>query len=300
MLNLLATAERAMSASEVARRLEITTSTCATVLRALASADYVERSEDKSYRLGPALLPLAQAMQQRFPILGAGHEELRRLSADLGCGVTLTRISTDHLRVVVAEGTDQRTPLAVAAGDRFPLTPPYGAIAMAWQDKREVEAWLGGWPSPGAPDKRAHERRVMADIRRDGVGVWSLDAHSLPALQRIRAIVEDLDDDRSSQQLRDQLTGLFAMFGRRGYTSDELATRGSISVGYALAAVFGPDCQPRYQIDLHLLRRSMSRAAVAEMLGRLRESSMTLTRAIGGQLPADVVVGDRPRQRRTG
>ena len=283
VLNLLAGEDDGLSASAIARRLQMTTSTCATLLAALDGADYVERFPDKTYRLGSGLLPLAQALHARFPLLGAAHEELSRLCANLRCGATLTRISGDHLRVVVAVGADGQEPLGVAPGDRFPLSPPYGAIAMAWRPETEIDHWLDSVPTLMTSAERDHERRVMVDIRSRGVGVWSLEPRAAPLVDRIRSIIGDLSIGPTSRQLRDQLTDLFAVFGRHGYTADELSTRRSLSVGYVLAAVFGADGQPRYQIDLHLLRTTMSRAELDDTLERVLESAALLTRVIGGE-----------------
>jgi DNA-binding IclR family transcriptional regulator len=92
VLNLLAGQDSGIS---VPRRLDMTSSTCATLLSALDSADYVERSADKTYRLGSGLLALAQALHARFPLLGAAHDELSQLCAELQCAATLTRIAFD-------------------------------------------------------------------------------------------------------------------------------------------------------------------------------------------------------------
>jgi len=286
VLDLLASSDRGLSAAEVARTLGITSSTSATLLAALDAADYVERAEDKTYRLGPGLLGVAQAVQDRFPLLVAGHEELQGLAHDLACGVTLTCIGSDHLRVVAAVGHKDQVPLGVAPGDRFPRTPPYGAIAMAWRPRAEVDTWLRGWPPSASASARAHERAVMEDIRATGIGVWSLEAHAVPAVRQIRAIIAEHVGDPSSQKLRAQLTTLFALFGRHGYTSQELQMQTPRAVGYALAPVFGPDGSPRYQLDLHLLRPSMTSRQIAHMCRRLTWSAQTLTAAISGRPPA--------------
>ena len=285
VLNLLARENVRLSASVIARRVNVTSSTCATLLSALESADYVERFPDKTYRLGPGMLPLAQALQSRFPLLGAAHEELGRLCAELHCGATLTRQFADHLRVVVAVGAHGQEPLGVVPGDQFPVSFPYGAIAMAWRPEAEVDQWIESAPTAMTSAEQEHERRVMADIASRGVGVWSLEPRAAPLVERIRSIVGDLGAGPTRPQLHDQLTELFAIFGRHGYTADELATCRTLSVGYVLAPVFGADGQPRYQIDLHLLRPTMSRAALERVLERVLESAALLTRVIGCEWP---------------
>jgi len=282
VLNLLAEAKDAISASEIARRVGITTSTCASVLAALDRAGYVERAADKTYRLGSGLLPLAAGALQRFPLAGA-RTELDRLSADVGCGVTLTGIADDHLFVMLAVGAKDRRPLGVAPGDHFPLGPPYGAITVAWRDDEEVDRWLA--QAPLSHHEHRHERAVMSDIRASGFGVWSLGPRATPLAERIQAVIDALASDPASRQLRDQLTELFALFGRRGYTTAELVNHQRLAVGYALAAVFGPDSQPRCQIDLHLLRPMMTTSELRRVLARLIDTADHLTEAIGGRAP---------------
>jgi DNA-binding IclR family transcriptional regulator len=286
VLNLLAHEHAGLSASAIARRVNVTSSTCATLLLALESADYVERHPDKTYRLGPGMLPLAQALHSRFPLLGAAHEELGALCAELECGATLTRIDADHVQVMIAVGADGQEPLGVVAGDQFPVSFPYGAIAMAWRPTAEINQWIESAPTAMTADERAHERRVMADITSRGVGVWSLEPRAAPLVDRIRSIV----GDPSRPHLHEQLTELFAVFGRHGYTADELAHCRSLSVGYVLAPIFGADGQPRYQIDLHLLRTTMTRDAIDAVLTRVLQSAALLTRVMGGASP--VPLGD--------
>jgi DNA-binding IclR family transcriptional regulator len=271
------------TASEAGRRLGITTSTAAAILAALDAAGYVERSPDKSYRLGPGLLPLVTAVQRRFPLSGVAEGELERLSATVRCGVTLDRLASDHVAVLYAVGSRDHRPLGVAPGDHFPIGPPYGAIAVAWRSDDEVDDWLN--QAPFSPEERAHERAVMRDIRTRGFGAWTLGPRSTPLPQRIQAVIDALATDPSSRALRDQLTELFAVFGRRGYTSEELTERSRLAVGYVLAPVFGDDAQPRYQIDLHLLRPSMTRKEFRAAVDQLLTTADTLTRAIGGTTP---------------
>jgi hypothetical protein len=125
----------------------------------------------------------------------------------------------------------------------------------------------------------------MADIGCRGVGVWSLEPLAAPLVERIRSIVDDLAAGPTRPQLHDQLTELFAVFGRHGYTAEELAACRTLSVGYVLAPIFGADGQPRYQIDLHLLRTTMSRADLDRALARVSESAGLLTRVMGGESP---------------
>jgi hypothetical protein len=60
-------------------------------------------------------------------------------------------------------------------GQRFPIDPPFGLVAMAWRDDAAIEAWLRGvTPRLTRADIAGH-RQVLADIRDRGYGAWRFD-----------------------------------------------------------------------------------------------------------------------------
>ena len=268
------------SASAVARALGLNGSTCAVLLASLERAHWVERAPDKTYRLGAGLLSLCDAMRARFPLLGAGHVLLRRLSEELGCPCVLTRIHDDHILVVAAAGGSELAGLR--ADRRFPIDPPYGAVAVAWRSESELERWLDLAGPPLSRGDRARYRRFLAGIRERGYAVWRLDEGDGPLVGRLREMLDALRGDSRSEALRERLARLFASYGRYGYLSSEIERDRSVPVSYMIAPVFGPDGQPHYEIIVQLLRPAMRGAEIDEVGERLLAATALLSEQIGG------------------
>src|SRR5262245_30151823 len=220
VLEYLAARPRGDSASSVARALGLNGSTCAVLLASLERARWVERASDKTYRLGAGLLSLCDAMRARFPLLGAGHALLRRLSEELGCPCVLTLISENQILVVAAAGGSELS--GSGADRRFPIDPPYGAVAGAWRSESELERWLDLASPPLSRGDRARYRRFLADIRERGYAVWRLDEGDGPLVGRLREMLDALRGDPRSEALRERLVRLFASYGRYGYLSSEI------------------------------------------------------------------------------
>ena len=161
VLEALSAAPDGLSSSALARDLGLSTSTAATILAALNSTGYVERQADKSYRLGPGLLRLLDGLRRRYPLLGVADVELESLASELDCGVTLARVTTDSLEVILTAGSTED--LDNRAGHRVPLDVPYGAVAMAWQDGAAIDEWLAS--SKSGRSATARQRMVLDDIR---------------------------------------------------------------------------------------------------------------------------------------
>jgi DNA-binding IclR family transcriptional regulator len=280
VLEFLAANPRGASASGVARALGLNGSTCAVLLASLSRARWVERGGDKTYRLGPGLLPLVDALRLRYPLLGAGDTILRRLSEELGCPCMLTRIHVDHILVIAATASEG---FARTGFDRrFPIDPPYGSVAMAWSPPDEIERWLELPATPLSRSERARYRRFLAGIRERGYAVWRLDEADGPLVGRVREMIDALRGDRTSRELRERLVRMFASFGRHGYLTSEIERERSLPVSYMIAPVFGPDAQPHYEIIVQLLRPALSGIEIERIGERLLASAALLSDAIGG------------------
>jgi hypothetical protein len=60
----------------------------------------------------------------------------------LAAGCSMSRIDDDHLTVIDAVGHGSEREHVV--GQRFPIDPPFGLVAMAWRDDAAVDQWLRG------------------------------------------------------------------------------------------------------------------------------------------------------------
>src|SRR6202046_2040834 len=128
------------TSAELAKRCGISTSTCALVLAELEGRTWVTRRDDRRYTLGGGLFGLVHGLRAQFPLLDRGRETLTYLHTTLGAGCSMSKIGRTHLITIdaVGHGTDGEH----AVGQRFPIGPPFGLVAMGWREDDFVQAWL--------------------------------------------------------------------------------------------------------------------------------------------------------------
>jgi DNA-binding IclR family transcriptional regulator len=204
--------------------------------------------------------------------LGAADDELSWLSAVVGCGCTLARINIDDIEVVLTVGAiDEFDP---HIGDRMPLYPPHGSVAVAWRSPEAIDEWLPTAPEPLADEAVDELHSTLAGIRERSYAIYSVDRHLQPAMNEIRHLLGQVGDHAPSEMLHNLLRT--AAVGLRIYTTAELATRRRRSVSYIIAPVFGPDQQPRYLVSLRLMRDTVP----ADELDHYVESLLKTTAAL--------------------
>lgn len=270
-----------LSLSEVSRELALSTSTTASILATMDASGYVERLPNRAYRLGPGLIRLLAGLRSRYPLLGAADEELSRLSAVAGCGCTLARINAEDLEVVLTVGTVDEFDTRV--GQRMPLHPPHGSIAVAWRSPAKIDEWLSDAPDPLAPNEIAAVHSTLAEIRERGYAVYNVKRDVQTMVHQIRDLLGQADDHAPTEVLRRLL--LSAVVGIGTYSSDELTDWRRRPVSYVIAPVFGPDEQPRYLVSLHIMRDAVSVADLNLYIEALVQTATTLTKVGGGSWP---------------
>src|ERR1700742_1364720 len=140
VLALLSDSPDGRTSVELAKSCGISTSTCALVLAELEHRNWVTRRDDRRYTLGSGLLGLVHGLRAQFPLLDRGRETLSFLHTTLGAGCSMSKIGERHLTTIdaVGHGTDGEH----AVGQRFPIGPPFGLVAMAWRDEDVIDGWL--------------------------------------------------------------------------------------------------------------------------------------------------------------
>ncbi|WP_116372694.1 MarR family transcriptional regulator [Mycobacterium sp. MFM001] len=225
----------------------ISTSTCALVLAELERRSWVARRDDRRYVLGSGLFGLVHGLRTQFPLLDRGRDALTFLHQTLGAGCSMSKIGERHLTTVdtVGHGTDGEH----AVGQRFPIDPPFGLVAMAWRDDDAVDAWLKRVMPRLTPTDIAAHRRVLADIRRRGYGAWRFDDAHASLHDRLTKVLASLEP---TAQVTRQLSTLMTMVTLHSVT-DTLETE-LASTEFVVLPIFGSDGQPAYQIEIHLSR----------------------------------------------
>ncbi len=249
VLGALADSPGGRTSAELAKACRISTSTCALVLAELEGRGWVARREDRRYVLGSGLFGLVHGLRAQFPLLDRGRDALRFLHDALGAGCSMSRIGDRHLATVdaVGHGTDGEH----AVGQRFPIDPPFGLVAMAWRDADFVEAWLQRVTPRLTRAEIAGHQRVLADIRARGYGAWRFDDTHQSLHHRLADVLASLEP---TARVTRQLTTLMTIVTLQSVThclETELA-----ATEFVVLPIFGRDGQPEYQIEIHLERPS--------------------------------------------
>lgn len=245
LLTALAAAPNGRTSAELARACGISTSTCALVLAELEKRAWVARREDRHYALGDGLFGLVHGLRTQFPLLDRGRAALSFLHDTLGAGCSMSRIGERHLITVDAVGHGAEGQRAV--GQRFPIDPPFGLVAMAWRDDDFVQAWLRRvMPRLGRAEIAQHQR-VLAHIRVRGYGAWRFDENHQSLHHRLTGVLASFEP---TAQVARQVTALMTMVTLRSVT-DVLETE-LAATEFVVLPIFGRDAQPEYQIEIHL------------------------------------------------
>lgn len=244
-LTALATTPNGLTAAELSRRCGMTTSTTSLLLTELEMDNWVARREDRRYVLGGGLFGVVHGLREHFPLLDRGRAALTGLHEALSAGCSMSRIDERHLTTVdsVGHGTDGEH----AVGQRFPIGPPFGLVAMAWRDADALDRWLHDvTPRLTQADIDGH-RRVLADIRARGYGAWRFDDAHGALHDRLATVLASLEP---TSLVTRQLSTLMTMVTLQSVTStleDDLAT-----AEFVVLPIFGVTGQPEYQIEIHL------------------------------------------------
>ncbi|OBG97551.1 transcriptional regulator [Mycobacterium sp. E3251] len=271
VLAALADSPHALASAELAKRCAISTSTCALVLAELEGRAWVARREDRRYVLGSGLFGLVHGLREQFPLLDRGREALRFLHETLGAGCSMSRIGGRHLTTVdaVGHGTDG----GQAVGQRFPIDPPFGLVAMAWREEDFVHAWLQRVMPRLTRAEIAQHQRVLADIRARGYGAWRFDDTHQSLHNRLVDVLASLEP---TARVTRQLTTLMTMVTLQSVTDtleSDLA-----AAEFVVLPIFGPDGQPEYQIEIHLGRPAA--LTLPELDAALRHAQGLLTATV--------------------
>ncbi len=145
----------------------------------------------------------------------------------------MSKIGGRHLTTVdaVGHGTDGEH----AVGQRFPIDPPFGLVAMAWRDDDFVQAWLHRVTPRLTRAEIADHQRVLADIRARGYGAWRFDDTHQSLHNRLAAVLASLEP---TAQVTRQLTTLMTMVTLQSVT-DALETELGLN-GIRRLPIFGP------------------------------------------------------------
>ncbi|MDN3021368.1 helix-turn-helix domain-containing protein [Streptomyces sp. S.PB5] len=214
--------------TDIARDLDLTQATTHSILKTLCDRGWVTRDPaGKTFRLGPGLAPVAEAVGTR-PFLPAARAAAVELAAEFGYAASVSEKVGDSLAVTAFEGGESPWP-----GDRIPYAPPFGVGFAAWDTDEERRAWIGRAASAD-PAIAARLEEILAQTRDRGFDV----DYVSPAVARAASLVDTLDSGAIAlpPSIRGVLDQLLVEFTALGFP--DISARREQPVAAVAAPVF--------------------------------------------------------------
>ena len=157
--------------SEIARTLTMNKASCHATLTLLADRGYLIRHADKTYSLGPAILPLANSFLHDQDALPQARVEMAAVSRELNLDCMASCIVDDEIVVLAHTSSPGSFGINMRVGARFPLVPPVGTVFLAWANRERVRQWLAGVGAGATAAERERYLDALAVVRDRGYSV---------------------------------------------------------------------------------------------------------------------------------
>ncbi len=174
ILELLSQAERPMPLTRIAEQLGIPKSTAHTILRALASREFLHVSEHASYSIGLRAFEVGAAHLRSNDVLDIVRPQLAELTRALGVTSHFAILdATDAVYLCKEDPPGLGIKLASSVGARLPAhVTAVGKASLAWLPGSELAGHLPAWDTAGAGDGSLEKLvRDLAKVREQGFSV---------------------------------------------------------------------------------------------------------------------------------
>lgn len=282
ILNFLtAHAGQAFTLTELAKRLDINLASAHAVLAAMTDAGYLVRHPvHKTYELGPLLIPIGRAAQERHRVVDIARAQLEILADELEVEGLVVGATSDELVILERVGRPLPHGMVTTVGQRIRIVPPLAALFAAYSPEPTVEEWLLRSPDEG---RAAHDklRSILDESRKRGfsVGLETVDRRRMA--RALRDLQESPGDEKARTALEETVTGL----SRVDTVLADIDPAASYDVAHIAGAVF--DQHGAVTLALYLLGFSapLSGVEVASIGQQLARVGMSVTRASAGAVP---------------
>jgi len=265
--------------SELARRVGVSKPTCLGIVTTLSDSGYLVRdAQDKTYRLGPALITLGHTAQESMRVNPAARDELLRLSTQYDTTAALSAVIDDRITLLELVGPPGAM-VGVRVGQSYPFAPPVGLMFVLWDDVA-LRDWIAKEPTIPLRTDTGRLDRVIAECRTAGHLVERL----TPAGRRLYGLMAGMSSTLP-QELRALLGEMISDIGERVYLrseSDGGRQRHDISV--ISAPVFDHHQRQIMVVSLQI-GRALTDNEITRRARGLMSTADALTRQLGGRAP---------------
>jgi DNA-binding IclR family transcriptional regulator len=188
--------------SEIARAIGHNKASCSGILHTMEQSGLVTRHPiRKRYSVGPALIRLGAAANERFRVIGVASAEVTKLAKELGVEWNISAPIGGF--IVELAASYRRVPFfGLEVGQKVPFAAPVGAVYIAWSSDEEIEEWIQRAESGPPDDARRERHRQSAQairVRGYSIGVQS-DVYA-KILDAVSSTTGDTVGDDGSEQV---------------------------------------------------------------------------------------------------
>jgi DNA-binding IclR family transcriptional regulator len=255
---------RAFTLTDIVRALKFSRATCHALLAALVDANYLFRTSDKSYTLGPALARIAKVAQKHLAPLQVAAGEMRTLADEMD--VVCSAVFQDRGEAVVRERASSVSHLGWTnhLGKRLPMTPPFGSVFFAWSKPTEIERWIGRMdPAPDA----------------------ALRQHILNSLEFPRGFGFCMGIRKEHIRNLEHAQSLILQVDKTDYLIRDLDLEAHYDLAFVCAPVFDAEGGVLFALSIAGFVESVTGEQVLAIGRRVRESCDKITSFLGGAVP---------------
>ena len=221
--------------SEIARAIGHNKASCSGILHTMEQSGLVSRHPiRKRYSVGPALIRLGAAANERFRVIGVASAEVTKLAKELGVEWNISAPIGGY--IVELAASYHRVPLfGLDVGQKVPFVAPVGAVYIAWSSDDDVSDWIQRAEN-GPPDEAKRERHRQSAqairIRGYSIGIQS-DVYA-----KILDAVSSSTHDTEGGDASEEVLGILRATSSDDYSLIELRARARHHVVFIAAPVF--------------------------------------------------------------
>lgn len=275
--------------AQLARHLGVSKATCLPMINELTRSGWLTRHPArKTYRLGPALIPLGRAAEKAADLTDVLAPAMRRLAE--ATGHTIATWVPSGRSVQLGDIVGPRGPLetltGLKPGHRLLVAPPFASSLVTWDSAEAVDDWIGRtkYQNPEA----ARERYLSAIAASRGRG-FIVELSMGDLVHEVFFLVQRLRAERNDR-VADVLTSIGASLAKEANDLESIVVdikpKNEYSVTSINAPMFGPSGAAELILSISANGAPMPGKDVMRFGTMVHDAAVELTHAIGGHWPS--------------
>ena len=257
---------QAFTLTDLVRALKLSRATCHALLTGLVDTNYLYRTRDKGYVIGPRLVAIGRIANEQFSPLQVAQPEMRALADEFGAICSAIFRERDEAVVRARAASMAQLGFSIPQGARLRLVPPVGVIYYAWSPAIEMTGWLDRLVKPPKPEMMEMMSKGVTFAREKGFAFG------------VRSTGAPMPTDAPEQLFRGEPTSLPVTFESAIVAKEQYRT------AYVIAPVFDSNHEVAFVLGL-MGFTGLHLGTEVERMGRcLREACDRITNFSRGRL----------------